>query len=478
MRFLNKSLFTLALSSLSASLLASNTGTDLNLSAHTIAGSMGGAAYTKPQEASAAVFGNPATLTQFSGIHFNFAAAFLKISELKNTQSTTLMGMGSGGSDLLFENESTSSADDYVLPTFGSVIQVSEHAFLGFGLEVDAGIGADFREDPIKLLGGAGAAIVGSPVSLPLNVELISLNANIVGAYQMSPELSIGASVTVGFGTAQLGTTGDTTGLDALGAALNGAVYDFGGTTSSVHDTAFAASLGAIYALPSGVSFSAAVKSSLAYEFEGIIYADTLNYKGFQTLNIEQPLEAIVGIALDDVLDQGVLLEADVIWKNWSSSNTYKDVYDDQILLTFGVQFSDVLPGLNLRLGYSHAENPLLAESINTIGNLQGAGSLPLGESADALGLTGLATDVIKIVQMTLVPVIWKNTFSAGVGYQVTNTISLNAFASIASGAEKSRDLNNVDAILGSLGVSSSTTHTAELDSEIMYGFGIQVALP
>jgi hypothetical protein len=147
-------------------------------------------------------------------------------------------------------------------------------------------------------------------------------------------------------------------------------------------------------------------------------------------------------------------------------------------LLTFGVQFSDVLPGLNLRLGYSHAENPLLAESINTIGNLQGAGSLPLGESADALGLTGLATDVIKIVQMTLVPVIWKNTFSAGVGYQVTNTISLNAFASIASGAEKSRDLNNVDAILGSLGVSSSTTHTAELDSEIMYGFGIQVALP
>jgi methyl-accepting chemotaxis protein len=478
MHFSKKPLITLALSTLSTSLLASNTGMDLNLSAHTIAGSMGGAAYTKPQEASAAVFGNPATLTQFSGTHYNFAAALIHINELKNTQSTTLMGMGSDGGDLLFENDSISSADNYVLPTFGSVIQISEQAFLGFGLEVDAGIGANFREDPITLLGGAGSAIVGSTVSLPLNVELISFNANIAGAYQITPELSIGASVTVGFGLAQLGTTGDTTGLDELGAPLGGALYDFGGTSSSVHDTAIAASIGATYALPSGISLSAAVKSSLAYEFENIIYADTINFKGFQSLDIEQPLEAIVGIALDDVLAEGVLFEADAIWKNWSTSNSYKDVYDDQILLTFGVQFSDVLPDLDIRLGYSYAENPLLAEPKNTIGGLQGAGSLPLGESAEALGLTGLSTDIMKIIQMSLVPVIWENTFSAGVGYQVTDTISLNAFASIASGEETSRDLTNVDAILGSLGVSSSTTHTVKLKSEIMYGFGIQVTLP
>ncbi len=483
---INKALLSFALTSVATSVLANNTGTDFNLSMHTIAGGMGGAAYTKPQEASAAVFGNPATLAQFQGNQYNFGASLLKIKEFKNTQTTTLAGMGPDGSDATFSNSSVSSADNYVIPTFGSINQINDDFYFGYGLEVDAGIGADFRNDPITLLGGAGEALVGKTIALPLTVELISINANFAGAYQVTPELSLGASFTVGFGLAQLGTVGDSTGYDELGNTLEAGLAlpfaplnDFGGTTSSVHDTAFAYSLGATYLLPSGLGFSAAIKSPLAYKFEDIIYADTAISAGaFQDMEIEQPLEAIVGIAFDNVIADGVLIEADAIWKNWSNANSYEDVYDDQLLLTFGVQFSDVLPGLDLRLGYSHAENPLLDTPNNTISGLQGAGSLPLGETAATMGLSPLATDIMKIVQMTLVPVVWQHTFSGGLGYQLTDSISVNAYTAISTGEKDSRSLDTVDGTLGLLGVNSSTTQTVELDPEISYGLGIHVKLP
>ncbi len=241
------------------SALASNSGTDLNLSHHIIAGSMGGAAYTKPQEASSAIFGNPATMSQFSGYNFDLSATFLQITELKNTQTTNITGIDT------FSNESISAADDYILPSFGAVFEYSDTVSLGFGLEVDAGIGADFRNDPITLMGGAGNALgLGSPVSLPLVVELVSLNANVAGAWQVNKQLALGASVTTGFGLAQLGTTGNTEGLTALNSALgNPGLSDFGGTTANVHDTAFAGSLGAVYQISKNSALSLAWKSQL-----------------------------------------------------------------------------------------------------------------------------------------------------------------------------------------------------------------------
>lgn len=464
------------ISSIPTSAIANNTGTDLNLSVHAIAGSMGGAAYTKPQEASSAVFGNPATLSQFKGNNYDFGVSLLQIKEVKNTQTTTLTSPINN----TYSNTSISSADNYVLPTVAGVLQLSDNAFIGFGFEVDAGIGADFREDPITLLGGAGEALVGSKVSLPLNIELISFNGNIAGAYQITPELSLGASVTIGFGLAQFGTTGDTQGLDELGTPLGGAVYDFGGTTSSVHDTSFAASIGVTYQSPSGISYSATLKSSLKYKFENILYGNTVNnsYEGYQDMSVEQPLETIIGVAFDDYFAQDVLIEADVIWKNWSDANSYKDLYDDQYLYVLGVQFRNVLPNLDLRFGYSYAENPLLNETTNSIDNLKAAGSLPLGTNAENLGLTPLANDIVKIVQMTLVPVVWQQTVSAGFGYQLTNHTSLNFYTAISSSENDSRELNNVDAILETLGITAETKHTVELKPEVSYGLSIKMLIP
>ena len=374
--------------------MATNAGTDLNLDHHIVAAGMAGAAYTRPQEVSAAVAGNPATLRQFDQGQYNFGASLLPIKELKNVQTTRIDTLNT-----TFTNESVSSAENYIVPTFGMVLSDSKDWTWAAGLEVDAGIGADFRDDPIYLLGGAGTALgLGSPVSLPLVVELISLNANLAAAYQATPELSLGASLTVGFGFAQLGTVGPTQGLSALDKAAGGlGLSDFGGTTSSVHDIAFAASLGAVWQVNPQWTLSATWKSELGYEFDDILRSNTY---GLQSLPIEQPSEWIAGSAFEE---GDLLVELDVVFKDWESADTYQDLYENQALYNLGMQISDLgIKGLDWRIGYSYATQPLRDTPNNTLASLREAGSIPLGSRAQQVGLNGLAVDVMKIVQMTL----------------------------------------------------------------------------
>ena len=125
-----------------------------------------------PQEVSAAVFGNPATLTQFSGMQFGMGAAILKI-DLENTQT------GAGGT-----NVSGSVADDYVIPDFAFSNQIGESWVIGAGVQVGAGLGADFRDDPVRV-----GALPGT--ELPFNSELLSFNANVSVAKQITPSISI-----------------------------------------------------------------------------------------------------------------------------------------------------------------------------------------------------------------------------------------------------------------------------------------------
>ncbi|PCI22409.1 MAG: hypothetical protein COB62_01385, partial [Piscirickettsiaceae bacterium] len=132
---------------------AISTGTDFNLSAHSAAGGMAGAAYTRPQEVSAAVAGNPATLTQFPGVNFNFGAAIVSITDINVQTDTTLSTVPLGSFSA--HGDHHSDADNYIVPTLGISLQLSPKLFVGFGLEADAGLGADYRDDPLELFGGA-----------------------------------------------------------------------------------------------------------------------------------------------------------------------------------------------------------------------------------------------------------------------------------------------------------------------------------
>ena len=476
MKLFSKTPLALGLSSILA-LLAStsahaiSTGTDLNLSAKARAGGMAGAAYTMPQEASAAVFGNPATLTQFKGINFNFGASLLSLQGVQNQQQTSIDGLGT------FTNKSDSDADNYVLPDIGITMQVSPNLVIGTGLEVDSGLGGDYRDDPISLLGGVAGT------GIPLLVEVISFSANLAAAYQVTDQLSVGASATIGFGLAQLGTSGPTSGLDGLNAALapsTDTLKDFGGTSASVHDIGFGASLGATYLLQEGVMVSATVKSPVSYNYRNIIFAESSatsvhGHDGYQDLTIQNPTEVILGVALDDVLVPGLLVEADAIWKNWSDAHTFEDVYEDQWLLAIGAQYK--AGDWTYRAGYSYAQDVLSDKPNNTLGGLDGLGTVPLGAGP----FSSISVDVVELVQTTLVPVIWNHTLTAGVGYQITDAVSVDGYLAYAFGETETRNPATIDAAASAAvfgGAAVNTEYKANIDAEIMAGVGINIALP
>ncbi|HIF17567.1 MAG TPA: long-chain fatty acid transport protein [Cycloclasticus sp.] len=564
MRIFNKTPLALGVAAGMAMLVAStgaqaiSSGTDLNLSAHSRAGGMAGAAYTRPQEVSAAVAGNPATLTQFSGVNFNFGAALISITDLQVDTDTTLPA---ALSSLAFHAEHESDADNYIVPTLGLSLQVSPNLFIGLGLEADAGLGADYRDSPLQLFAGAfatanaaydpvantllGVPITGQcsdpqytainepllcgltgPVAAPLDVEVISFNANIAAGYKVSEDLSLGATVTIGFGLAQLGTVGTTTGFDAIsdlvidplaGAASNngtletgGILSDWGGTTASVHDIGFGWTLGATYMVTDGITTSLTVKSPLEYKFQNILYADNntttgqnfgsstpVKSDGWQDLDVEQPLEIIVGVAFEDVLMNNLLVELDVVYKNWGDADAYRDAWKDQYLVALGAQYA--AGNWNFRAGYNYASPILRDNPESTLGEIYGLGNLPLGKGAASIDgvpvaapiVEALATDFIDIVQMSLLPVIWEHTVTAGVGYNFTDAVSVDAFVAYAFEEEESRSLD-IAALAADVGISLLAGATAippgvtgtqssisvNSGSEIMVGLGINVALP
>lgn len=388
--------------------LALNTGTDMNLSYKPIAGGMAGAAYTRVQEPSAAVFGNPATLTQLKGYRFELGASFMQ-PEVTNKQ----FSQG-------YVNRSDSVARNYILPDFAFTAEVAPGYVVGAGVTVNAGLGADYRKHPVNAgaglgLGGAG---VGGAATLPLNDELISFGANLAGAAEITDEFSLGAALTLGFGLAQLGTTGNTTGLQGL-------TGNFGGTTSSVHDISISGSFGATYRPIEDLTLSTSVKAPLEYHFSRILATTVNGYEQYQNVNIEQPLEVQFGLAGNPTKE--LLLEADAVWKNWSGSSLYQDVFQDQFLAVLGGQYS--YDDWAFRLGYSYA-TPLLRDNpAGTIGGFQGIGTLPFNTAVP--GVLNY-NDLVKVVQTTLVPVVWQNTLTAGLGYKFTEHFRVDGFGAYA----------------------------------------------
>ena len=356
-------------------------------------------------------------------------------------------------------------------------------------------------------------------------VEVISFSANIAAGYKVTSDLSVGAALTIGFGLAQLGTTGPTTGFDAvsdlvidgalgLGAtgdatiSNGGVLSNWGGSPASVHDISLGWSLGATYMVADGITTSLAIKGPVEYKFKNIIYADPAttggglvpgnSANGWQHLDVEQPLEVIIGVAMEDVLIPNLLVELDVVWKNWGDADAYEDAYDDQFLVLLGTQYT--AGDWSFRAGYSWTEEILRSTPESTLGQITGLGDLPLGKGAAALDVaTGLgiveplAVDFIEIVQMSLLPVLWEHTFTLGAGYNFTDAVSVNGFVSYSLGEDDSRNLEVaagaldiglglIDAANGGTGafVSSGTASSisVDVDTEIFVGIGINVALP
>ena len=470
---------------------ALSTGVDLNLTTHTAAGGMGGAAYTKPQEVSAAIFGNPATLTQFGGVSHNFNATYLRLESIEFISSNTNDATGTTS------DPSASSKSDFFIPNIGTGLQLSPNIFVGIGIEADAGLGADYRENPLHLAGqiskkaGALGLGDGSDPAFPLLVELISFNVNIAAAMKVTDKLSVGLAPTIAFGFLQLGSAGPTSGLanlDNLTGNILG-LSDFGGTASSVNTYGWGYSLGVTYEYMPGITLSGAYKSETRYNFNEVLYT-AVEGKRWQDLRLELPRDIITGVAFENVFMPDTLVEIDYVFKNYGDANAFEDVWKDQHIINLGAQFNPGGGVWTFRAGYNYASELLRETPNNTLGSLTGIGSLPLGKAADrlqtktALPYGDLATDFLRGVQMSLLPVTWQHNVTVGGGFKLNPAVTINAFSSFGLGENSSRSAPTVDFAIENLvaggGVATNSTTVFENDNGLEWAFGasINVLLP
>ena len=345
---------------------ALNLGSDFNLTSTPTGGGMAGVGYARPQDPVAAVFGNPSTMTQLEGdTAFSLGMSYLGVeARAKHDGSVTGIPFSAD-----------SDARSYVLPTFGVEQRLSDKAVVGGGMQMISGLGADFR----------------TATALRPQVELIVFGANVGGAYQITPQLSVGASGTVAFGLLELGLLSNT--------ALK---HDFGfrGTVGATYDTG-----------PAIVSLT--YNSPLSLSFKNV----TETAPGqLSTFDLQQPQEAIVGVASSPRLWQNLLLEADLIYKNWGNADGYKDVWKDQGILALGAQYT--MGQWVGRLGYSYSSDLQKDNVGNSIGNFNslsfGGGAVPISPS------------LVKFVQATLVQPYWQQQIAAGVGYKFNQKVRVD----------------------------------------------------
>lgn len=373
---------------------ATTYGTDVNNTVLPATGGMAGASIARTVEGAAAVFGNPANLTQYrEGTTFSFGATFFEPTIKVQHDGTTTGSAWSG----------ESNANKYLIPTIAVTQGLGgiglDNVVLGLGLTA-TGAGSDFRD---------------IPGSLGPNGEVIIFMANVGAGYKLTDNLSLGAMATIGNGYAQASLNGDSSSAHNFGIrGTLGATYDMGAT-----------SVGAYYRSPLKITYKDYISNG--YSAVNVPIPTAPGKGGFWSDAWQQPQEFAVGIANNSLMGGNLQLNADVIYKDYSGSSFYKDFFRDQTVFALGGQLTT--GKAQWRLGYSYARDPI-KRNLNpgqigignnyTIGLPGGTGQIPV---------TGA---VVEYFQATNAAAIWEQSYSAGVGYQLLPMLRVDGHAAFA----------------------------------------------
>ncbi len=366
---------------------ATTYGTDVNNTLLPATGGMAGASIARTVEGAAAVFGNPATLTEYNeGTTFSFGATFFD-PEIKAEHNGAITGSPWSG---------TSNADKYLVPSIAVTQSLAglglENAVLGLGLTA-TGAGSDFRD---------------TPNSLDPNGEMLIFLANVGGAYKLTDQLSLGAMVTIGNGYFQASLNSDSS------SAHN---YGIRGTFGATYDAGIL-KVGGYYRSPLKIHYEDYISNGgvAIGPGEGTFWSDY----------VQQPQEFAIGISSNTLMGGNLMINADVIHKDYSGADFYKDFFRDQTVFALGAQLTT--GKAKWRVGYSYARDPLkknLDPGIIGIGNnftigAPGGGQIPVSGA------------VVEYFQATNAAAIWENSVAAGFGYQLLPNLAVDVHAAFA----------------------------------------------
>ena len=402
-----------ALSLGSAGAIAGPHGFDLHNVLHGASASFAGTSIAHVEDPVSAVFGNPATLTTYyGGTNFMFGATFYMpratmvhdgsagFAVSGHTSLDTLVEVGGSASTesvAAFAFDSTSKADVYAVPTVAVTQDLSGLGIpvvLGVGVSATSGIGVDYRHTSNTL--GAGA-------------ELINLGVNAGIGMKMSDTLDVGVAMTITYAMLEAGLTG---------------------SGNQVHDIGFRATVGARKSM-GPMTIGAYFQTEQEHEYDnlhvtsndGTTLSNLSGASGYtvkcnkdrgnvcrQDVTVQQPYNIGLGMSMD--MGNNLMVMADITHKKWSEAHFFKEFYDDQNVISIGVQ--KTMGNLKLRAGYGYADDPLLSQvkagqEIQTIGGVN-----VMGETYTS-PMYGLFMSYFQAMET---PVIYKHRVAVGLGVE------------------------------------------------------------
>ena len=164
-------------------------------------GGMAGVSIAQPQSVASAIFGNPATLTQFKGTEFTMGGTWVE-----GYPTVSNDGSLNGGTPF----SATSRTPGFVAPAIGITQDYDV-----YGKSVTFGMG-------LSSLSGAGAEYRGRAPGTILNnytEEYLVLGLTTGLSVELTDRLSVGASATLGVGFEQFGFLGATIANNAMANA-------------------------------------------------------------------------------------------------------------------------------------------------------------------------------------------------------------------------------------------------------------------
>jgi long-chain fatty acid transport protein len=302
-------------------------GSDLQNVMMPAAGGMAGVSLARPQDVPSAIFGNPASLTEFNGTQFTFGGGWVE-------GYPTVFNDGSLNGGTPFNV--TSRTEGFVAPSIGvtqSLECYGRPVTFGMGLGSLSGLGSEFRDR-------APGTILNN-----FSSQYLVLGLNAGAGVQVTDRLSLGASVTLGTAFEQLGFVGPLT------------------SSAMVNGYALRATLGADWDINDCNTLGVFWQSKMDFQF-----SDAVRFNGnYANLDVDQPTTVGFGLANRAFMDGNLLIAGDVYYKMWDSAALWQDVLVNQWAFAVGAQYT--MGCYKYRLGYSYNTNPI---NHNVGANLDG----------------------------------------------------------------------------------------------------------
>lgn len=373
-------------------------GSEFDLTLSPAGGGMEGVGTARPQDAIGMLFANPATLTQLQGSNeFLVGATFAAPDLVASGTPTDLFGGPAAGAPLTGSFKGASRIDQLVAPHAAAIHRFSPRLVGGIGFTGISGLGSDFRD------------VAGIPNII---ADLKLFGGNMSAAYQLTDQLSLGATFTVAIGNLQAGLT-------ESGGAVNN--LGVGGSAGLTYDAGVAV-LGIAY------------KSEVEVVYDNAIEIAPDN---FQDITLEQPQEIQVGIATGPSLMRNTVVEFDFRYKNWDNAEGYSSFWKDQYVFSLGGQhkLGTRIGDIFLRTGYSYGSD--LAKDKEDLGTSFGSITMVKNPGPGPASLPVTPT-FLELAQATITDGWWRQSVSIGLGYAIpTTNIRLDVNASYAFDGEE-----------------------------------------